>query len=438
MSIPLDQLYHYISTLSQSVFGNDVAVYRFYPHGSKNIQDLSLLAASKTNFYQWLNLSPEIFCNDQEPLNYKLYENINESEQKYTNSNWIDLLKKKNVAIPTYNLRGSIRNIWDKALLLHSEKRSTQIELYKNCQFIPVYYWSHAFIAGDWFRYAKHVKQNKSVSKKFLIYNRAWSGTREYRLKFLDLLVDYKLYDHCQTSISPLEPELSTHYLDHKFDNNCWQPNHSLENYFLTNTAHSHYSADFDLDDYESTDIEIVLETLFDDSRWHLTEKSLRPIALGQPFILTGTQGSLEYLRSYGFKTFDTVWDESYDTEKDSFKRLKNIIDLMKNISEWTPAVRTEKMLQAQIISDYNKKHFFSDQFFSQIHNELEHNLFESFSELEKTNTAAFWFQRRELNYRDPELLQFLQKNRNESEANYVLAQAKKYQLRTYNNQDQN
>jgi hypothetical protein len=98
------------------------------------------------------------------------------------------------------------------------------------------------------------------------------------------------------------------------------------------------------VEDYEATDIEVVLETLFDDSRLHLTEKSLRPIAVAQPFILAGTHGSLEYLRSYGFKTFGDVWDESYDLVEDPAERLIQIAELMKYISTWLPHQRERNM----------------------------------------------------------------------------------------------
>jgi hypothetical protein len=39
--------------------------------------------------------------------------------------------------------------------LSHSEKNSQELELYEQNDFIGVYYWSHALIARDWFRYAK-------------------------------------------------------------------------------------------------------------------------------------------------------------------------------------------------------------------------------------------------------------------------------------------
>jgi len=163
-----------------------------------------------------------------------------------------------------------------------------------------------------------------------------------------------------------------------------------LENFFPKSTAASSYSADFDLLDYQATDIEIVLETLFDDDRLHLTEKSLRPIALGQPFILAATHGSLEYLRSYGFKTFDHIWDESYDQCADPEKRLYKIADLAKQIAGWTPDEYARKMSQAQVIADYNKKHFFSAEFFDLVVNELKTNLHTGINQVISSGTDHF------------------------------------------------
>jgi hypothetical protein len=37
------------------------------------------------------------------------------------------------------------------------------------------------------------------------------------------------------------------------------------------------------------------------------------------PFVIVGTRGSLEYLRSYGFRTFEGIWDESYDSAEDTY-----------------------------------------------------------------------------------------------------------------------
>jgi hypothetical protein len=395
MSIPLDRLYPYIEQLAQEARNGVVDLYRFYPYGSKDISNLSPIQSIQG--YQKY-ISPMIFCNDQEPLDFDRYQDINDDSVNERNK----LLYKKH-NIKKYNFQFVRINIYDKSLLVHSEKRSTNLEKYRNNEFIPVYYWSHAVISLDWFRYAQHVQQQKQTNKTFLIYNRAWSGTREYRLKFADLLIKSNLVDCCHSGINSIEPELGIHYNDHQFNNAFWKPTEILENYFNSNNSRSCYSADFDITDYESTDIEVVLETLFDDGRLHLTEKSLRPIACGQPFILAATHNSLEYLRSYGFRTFENVWDESYDTEPNPVQRLEMIVNLMKEISSWSDKVKKEKMLQAQLIAEHNRQHFFSKQFSDLVVNELKDNLTSALDELEKTNTSKIWLDRRKKLWNIPE-----------------------------------
>jgi hypothetical protein len=425
MSIPLDKLYHYIESVAERIRGDRVLIYRFYPHGSKKINDLSHLGGELTDIE--IYLCPKIYCNDQEPLNYNLYSDyVGELQDglKIT-------LEQKGIEFPSFNFRGFHCSIWDWALLLHSEQRSEQITKYQNTKFIPVYYWNHAIIAQDWFRFAQHVTQKKQTTKTFLIYNRAWSGTREYRLCFAELLVKLNLQNFCKTSINPIEPELGIHYDTHEFKNPAWQPRTILENYFPINTTQSHYSADFDLPDYETTDIEIVLETLFDDGRLHLTEKSLRPIACGQPFILAGTHGSLEYLRNYGFKTFGDIWDESYDLVVDPKERLCAITDLMKNISCWSPLTKENKLTKAQNIANFNKKHFFSKKFTTQIFKELERNLQNGLKEIEDINTASHYLHCRKIFLSDPDLLKFSIFNKNRQLSDLLFETAQKYYQRT-------
>jgi hypothetical protein len=428
MSIPIDRLVYYIRDLAQQIHNDFVVVCYFYPHGAKEFENLIFL--KEPSEYE-IFLCPELYCHEQEPLNYKLYENVDRRVFGQPTVEVLELLKRKNITFPTFNFRGYITSIWDHALILHSEKRSVEVDQYQANQFIPVYYWSHAIIALDWFRYAKHVTQKKQVNKTFLIYNRAWSGTREYRLRFAELLIHLNLQEHCKTTINPIEPELGIHYQIHKFKNPAWRPQTVLENYFPISNAHSHYSADFTTEDYEATDIEVVLETLFDDSRLHLTEKSLRPIACAQPFILAGTHGSLEYLRSYGFKTFGDVWDESYDLIEDPTERLIQVAELMKQITTWLPHQRERNMAQAQEIANYNKQHFFSDKFFNQITGELKTNLTLAFENLEASNTSKYLLERWRIWKSDPELAQFGKKSPEIREL--ILKRSQQYDMRSLN-----
>lgn len=381
MSIPLDRLYHYIEDVAKKVYGDSI-IYRFYPHGSKKLEDLT-----PTRDSSWLHqqILPQVVCNDQEPLDF---DHFNTAPTEL--NAWQKLLKDHDC----FETSLGQPNIFDKNILLHSEQRSQEIEKYSD-KFIPVYYWSHAVIALDWFRFANHIQQQKSVKHTFLIYNRAWAGSREYRLKFLDLLISADLCSQCQATVSPVDDLEKKHYSEYNFKNHQWIPINQLEKFFPVVQVPSYYSADFDLQDYESTEIEVVLETLFDDQRLHLTEKILRPIACGQPFVLAATAGSLKYLRDYGFKTFDTVWNEDYDLISDPCQRLQAIITLMKDIAAWDPITRNEKLKKAQHIADYNKKHFFSEKFFLKITTELRDNLAHGFKTLMDINTSQLYIERR-------------------------------------------
>jgi len=373
MSIPLDRLYHYIESIAKEIRGDNVIIYRFYPHGSKNVDDLHCL--SQHTIEQFVNC-PHIICYDQEPLNYDSYKNV-------PIKLGIDFYGDS-AMLPSQNLRTQVGNIYDHCLLLHSEKSSSEVITYQQDQFVPVYYWSHALIARDWFRYAPYVNFSKNVKKTFLIYNRAWEGTREYRLKFIDLLIENNLLDCCKTNFTPYDNKL--HYNHHIFKNPNWQPVHKLEQYLEPTTATSNSSADFDVNDYNNTEFEIVLETLFDDTRQQLTEKILRPIACKQPFILASTAGSLKYLQHYGFKTFGDIIDESYDTIHDPVERMKSIIKTMRDIASWSSEYKTTQIKKIKQITEYNHLHFFSDYFFNTVVSELKINLFNAFEYIENNN----------------------------------------------------
>jgi hypothetical protein len=407
MSIPLDRLYHYIENLAAKAYGDSVNIYRFFPYGSKNINDLNPLRS----FPDWFSYmtKPGIWCNDQEPLAFDFYS----QNLRIKNSEFISTCKPLGVYRTPRNLNWS-PNIFKKNLLLHSEKRSRNVEKYlADNELIPVYYWSHALIARDWFRYAKYENFKKNIRKQFLIYNRSWTGTREYRLRFSDLLIEHGLADQCLTFCNPIENDI--HYQNYTFANSKWRPSHNLEHYLKTTIIDASASADFCGEDYQSTNVEVVLETLFDDNRLHLTEKSLRPIACRQPFILVATHGSLQYLRDYGFQTFDTVWDESYDMIQDPYERMRAIIDVMCDILSWSDSQRLGNAQRMEQIINHNQKHFFSKEFSDQIIDELQKNMRAAFNQIKTEPGFDEWinFWQRLLQF--PEVQEFMTRKEEDS-----------------------
>jgi len=101
----------------------------------------------------------------------------------------------------------------------------------------------------------------------------------------------------------------------------------------------------------------------------------LRPIACNKPFILAATPFSLEYLRSYGFKTFDGLIDETYDTIADPMQRLEAILKEIKRLSCLPQADKQELWEKLNVIAAYNQQLFFSTHWNDLIVNEFKENL---------------------------------------------------------------
>ena len=269
MSVPLDRLYYFL----HDHCNHDVIIYHFFPHGSKKPEDVRLLYSNREMQPTEPYLNIPVLFHDQEPLCFDTWHEIPKA------------CKIEDHPYSKLKMRVSRFSTYDKLILVHSELNSKEVKKFDDDGAIPVYYWSHALIARDWFRYAEHDQRlaKKNSQNKFLIYNRAWKGTREYRLKFAELLVDNNLLQDCCTSFSPVDE--NNHYTEYKFANPRLKPaRQDLEQHFLPNSAPSWASADYDSADYCKTEIEVVLETMFDDSRWHITEKTLRAKAGGHPY----------------------------------------------------------------------------------------------------------------------------------------------------------
>ena len=106
--------------------------------------------------------------------------------------------------------------------------------------------------------------------------------------------------------------------------------------------------------------INIVTETSYHDNELFISEKILKPILNYQPFIVLGPVNYLKELKKFGFKSFDSIWDESYDEiespEERYFKIQSLIFDLnKKNISELNTIYQ-----QTKDICIHNKKTFYN------------------------------------------------------------------------------
>jgi hypothetical protein len=414
MSVPLDNLYHWVRNQTQ----HPLSFYVARSHGSRKISDIIQLEYQSKNI---LRSSPPIICNDQEPLNYAFYqwkfENFEEvwkegffGYDQETKKLFINVYESLNLDQKNLHMIPLLyTTYYDRSILLHSEKNSEDLIRYQQEGFICVHYWSHGIISRDWFRYAQHdntLNQMKQATVNFLIHARDWGGTREYRLKFLELLVDADLVH--QSKITFQSEVDGNSFKQHLFKNQNFRIQHDKLKNISTRSVPSWASATYDADDYNNCLMSVVLETIFDGSKIHLTEKVCRALACGHPFILAAGPGSLKYLQHYGFKTFSEFIDESYDDEIDSLSRLQKIIKTMNSIQSLSVSDKT----QLKEIANYNRRWFFSDQFHSIIANELQVNLDAAYVEMQNHIGMNFRKIRRALSKKRKSTSHVLQLNR--------------------------
>lgn len=107
---------------------------------------------------------------------------------------------------------------------------------------------------------------------------------------------------------------------------------------------------------YLETYINYVVERsiTYLDYELDISEKIFKPIAFLQPFVVFGQPGSLEFLKSLGFKSFDRWWDESYDSIKDEQIRFRAITSLYKKLSRMTKLELAEIMYEAWPVLEHN------------------------------------------------------------------------------------
>jgi hypothetical protein len=85
------------------------------------------------------------------------------------------------------------------------------------------------------------------------------------------------------------------------------------------------------MDLYRNSWVEIVPETLCEDANY-FTEKTFKPMLTRTPFLVVSTPGYLQYVKSLGFLTFDSLINESYDTQPNIQDRVRLMLNQLEDI----------------------------------------------------------------------------------------------------------
>jgi hypothetical protein len=88
----------------------------------------------------------------------------------------------------------------------------------------------------------------------------------------------------------------------------------------------------------------------------NFTEKTVKAILYERPFIAYGEPGILRYLKSFGFKTFSSYWDESYDDIEDDDIKIEKISLIIKDLCKKDLTEVNNMYASMKPILQHNKK----------------------------------------------------------------------------------
>ena len=167
----------------------------------------------------------------------------------------------------------------------------------------------------------------------FLYLNKA---ARPHRVKLYDKLLDQGVLDN---SIYTFH----LHRIKRTMPDHYELPGVDAKNYLRWGLDQDIYEPP-----YIDTVCSIVSETNDNDKEVFMTEKIWKPMLAQHVFVVHGNYLYLQKLREMGFKTFGNYFDESYDLEQDTEKRIDKLVNLCQDLRA--------KCSQGSLVESGNKK----------------------------------------------------------------------------------
>ena len=233
------------------------------------------------------------------------------------------------------------------------------------------YYFYHGWACQDWFRgYDKSFliprARARTPTRTFMSPNRIVGGKRDHRVLFLYNVFKQGLeHNHISVPRTCQYENVDISVVANKYCNTYPDISQVFEQAELPRLFAGEESQQMTscwLGNYAEAQDSLVYvptETVYFGRRTHITEKTFKAIALEMPFVLVAPAGSLEYMRSYGFKTFDDIFDESYDVETDDILRVEKVTRLLKDLDNQSERERQSIHRACLPIVEHNYLHFY-------------------------------------------------------------------------------
>jgi len=106
---------------------------------------------------------------------------------------------------------------------------------------------------------------------------------------------------------------------------------------------------------YNDYFMEIIVETDCITTTW-ITEKTVKNLYIGKPFVVMSGAGTLNKLKTFGFKTFSPWINETYDTITNNYDRLQAIISEIDRIAQLSYADLQPMHKELMPIFEHNRQ----------------------------------------------------------------------------------
>lgn len=105
---------------------------------------------------------------------------------------------------------------------------------------------------------------------------------------------------------------------------------------------------------YQDTYFSVVTETMFEYPETFVTEKTIKPIMMGHPWIICANPGHYRYLRNLGFRTFGHLIDESFDAIDNNQDRVERVAQ---SVHDLCSSDLADFLTTCQDVCYYNQQH---------------------------------------------------------------------------------
>jgi hypothetical protein len=289
----------------------------------------SYLKDQKFNFGYFSEFDSNISYND-------LRSSELDSIKKYVE---INKLKKVTVHTCDYNIE-CIYSYYQNYFKLICNDLFLKQQTFQQEHIIPNNDFSKIFLVPNW-RYSKHrhlVTSYIANSNSYYSWYYKCSLNTLKENSFIDIdklpkneqqrLIDGISKLNLESPISIDKKTNSFTFVKHP--NQCYWPPVSIGS--ENNPSRTNYENTILYQHYRDSFCVIVNETRFAQPTANFSEKVLNSIKHKKPFILVAPPKTLEYLKSFGFKTFHNFWSEEYDNIENHEQRILEIFKIINYI----------------------------------------------------------------------------------------------------------